>query len=546
MGFARYFWLAEEALGGRDAEMDMLLRTEFLRTLAILKENDALLGFLAREAQVDTAVRWGMRALFFQSDPETALDVFDQVRRRWGKDAGKLGLAWSHLQFYRAVAQIRRGIGDDWLEARALLDRVESKADEVLAAPPETPPVRARRWQARILKGLVLNFRGYLDRQQGRYLEAVRNYQQSAMFQRRLGMAALAPTLTNLAYAMALTGEFHHARLMAEEAERLARRSGKEHMLALTLNVRALVEEYDGHYKTALRYTDLALEVASELPSVRVQGLIYLTRARAFRYLWSSLSGAERKREPELLDRALKDANQAVSLLRRSPVDRVEALLERGCICRETARQHHTQDKGKEAQQYVGKSRKDFERVSVLAGAIDLPRLQALAWTNLGWLYYYVDDTEKVDESLHQAYLPLPPDYVFPDLGPLPPIAEDGRRTEATLPYWSTLGKAEMLRAYVALDQSLASPNGDGPDDQLQEAVKRFTLSLAYDELVADRHFDLTRAEEGLHSRILQDSLSIGSLHQCAEEVAKEQGLEQPTRFQEFLTHMFGPAELWL
>ncbi len=33
MGFAMYFWLAEDAVGGRDAEMDMVVRTEFLRTM---------------------------------------------------------------------------------------------------------------------------------------------------------------------------------------------------------------------------------------------------------------------------------------------------------------------------------------------------------------------------------------------------------------------------------------------------------------------------------------------------------------------------------
>ncbi|NIV36564.1 MAG: hypothetical protein GWN58_46165, partial [Anaerolineae bacterium] len=34
MGFSTYFWLAEEALGAGDLEMDMLVRCEFLRTLS--------------------------------------------------------------------------------------------------------------------------------------------------------------------------------------------------------------------------------------------------------------------------------------------------------------------------------------------------------------------------------------------------------------------------------------------------------------------------------------------------------------------------------
>ncbi len=545
IGLAMYFWLAEEALGGRDVEMDMLVRTEFLRTLAMLKDGRQLTAPLAREADVDIAVRWGMRALFLRSDPEAALSIFDLVRLRWGRHAGRLGLAWAHMQLHRAVAMIRRAGGDDWQQARELLDSVVQTADVVLQAPPENPVVKARRWRARILKSLALNYRGYLDRQQGRYLDAVRHYQESAMLQRRLGMAALAPTLTNLAYVMALTGDLRHARLLAEEAERLARRKGKEHMLALTLNVRALVEVHDDHYKAALRYTDRALEIAAELPSQRVRGLIYLSRARVHRYLWSSLAEAERQHEPGCFDEALKEANQAVSLLRQNPADKAEALLERGCIYRELARLHHALERDDEADEFAERSRGDLERVTVLAAAIDLPRQQALAWTDLGWLCYYLGKTGEMQAALKQAYLPFPTEYLFPDEGPLPPMAQPKRKGEATLPYWSTLGKAEMLKAFVALDQSQAASCREERDARLEAAVKHVTLSLAYDQLIADTYFDLARAEEGLHRRIIHDGLSIKALHQYARQVAEAQGLDQPTRFQGFLNRMFGPADLW-
>jgi tetratricopeptide (TPR) repeat protein len=545
MGFAMYFWLAEEALGGRDIEMDMLLRTEFLRTIGMLKASDYFVGFVPREAEVDTAVRWGMRALFLQGDPEAALNVFDQVRRRWGKSAGRLGVAWVHMQLYQAIAKIQRADGDDWKEARALLTTVEQKVDEILKSPPETPVVKGHRWQAKIVKGLALNFRGYLDRQQGRYVEAVKHYQESAMLQRRLNMAALAPTLTNLSYAMALTGQSTHARLLAEEAERLGQRSGKQHMLALTLNVRALVELYDGHHRAALRYTDRALEIAADLPAFRVRGLIYLSRAKAYRYLWDSLTQVERQRTPGFFDEMLKEANQAVNLLRNSPADRVDALLERGCVYRQMARDFHLRGRQEEAKEYRDKSSKDLERAAVLAGALNLPGQQALAWTNLGWLGYYLGQLREVERALEQATSSLPKEYLFPTHGPVPPMAMDKRRSEATLPYWSTLGKAEMLRAYLALDEALAAANQEAQVAAVQVAVRHITFSLAYDELIAEQYFDLTRAEEGLHKRILQDSLSIRMLHQYAQQVATEQELTQPTRFQQFLSRMFGPADLW-
>jgi tetratricopeptide (TPR) repeat protein len=545
LGFAMYFWLAEEALGGRDVEMDMLLRTEFLRTLGMLRESESFIGYLPREAEVDTAVRWGMRALFFQGDPEAALRIFDQVRRRWGKDAGKVRLAWAHLQLYRAVAMIQRADGDDWPNARELLADVEQKTNDMMGVPPETPVVKGRLWQARIMKSLALNFRGYLDRQQGRYLEAVQHYQASAMLQRRLGMAALVPTLTNLSYAMALTGDFGHARLLSQEAETLARRGGLKHMLAVTLNVRALVEEHDDRHKGALRYANRAMAVASELPAPRVRGLIHLTRARAQRYLWHSLTREEQELEPGFFDEALREANQAVTLLRSTPADMVDALMERGSLYREMARACHASGNREEAWDYREKCRKDYERVASLAGAMGLPRQQALVWTNLGWLHYYTGNGERITDVLEKATGFMPKDYLFPLRGPVPPQAQKKHKREATLPYWSTLGKIEMLRAYLALDQARAEPDPEGNGAWLKEAVKHVTFALAYDQLIADTYFELTRAEASLHRRILQDSLSIHDLHDYARQVAEQHGHEQPTRFQAFLERLFGPADLW-
>ena len=545
MGFAMYFWLAEEALAGRDVEMDMLVRTEFLRTLTSLEQSDHFLGAVPREAEVDTAVRWGARALVLLNDPEAALFIFDQVRRRWGREAGKLGLAWTHLQLYRAAALIQRAVADDWEEARELLAGVERSADEVLASPPENAVVKSRRWRARVLKSLALGFRGYVDRQEGRYLEAARHYQESALLQRRLGMSALVPTLANLAHVMALTGECRHARLLAEEAEGLAHRKGLAHQLASILNVRAIVEGHDGHHKVALRYADRALQLAQTLPNARLRGLIHLTRARSLRHLLHALTEDERKRDLHYFEPALKDANEAVGHLRGAPLDRVDALLERGALHRDLARLHRLDDRSKEAELFAQKGRSDLERAAVLAAAIDLPSQQALAWTNVGWLCYYTGETEAVPEALKKAYSPFPKDYLFNGGGSLPLMAKDGRKNQASLPYWGTLGKAEMLQAYLALDRARGADSDADHAQQLQAAVKHITLSLAYDELISDSYDDLARAEENLHRRILQEGLDISTVHRYTQQVAEAQGLQQPTRFQAFLTRMFGPAELW-
>lgn len=562
LGFAMYFWLAEEALSGRDAEMDMLLRSELLRTVRLLNEFGFLEGLDPLEVELDTAVRWGMRALFLQNDPEGALAVFDRIQETWEDKLETLELPWMHMQLYRAAAKIERAEEDDWREARELLRGVEQAMDRqagVAAAPPITrglywwaqipqaPPAEAviegRHWLSRTLKALALNFEGYLDQQQGRYAEAVKHLQASAMLQRRLAMAGLAPTLTHLSFTMARMGQFQNARLLAQEAERWARHSGKEYVLALALNARALVEEYDNHHRDALRYTEQALKIAEGLRDPRVRGLLYLTRARAHRYLL--LSEEDRDREPQSLDEALKEANQAINLLKNNPRDRITALIERGCMLREMARGHYLQQRGGEANQAVRGSQRDLERAALLAGALGLLDQQAAAWTSLGWLWYYAGQIGEANAALDQVYSIMPPDYLLRTPSALPPIVREGRESEACLPLWSTLGQAEMLRAYLALDQDQAAWSGREREQQFHRVVGHITLSLTYNEQIADEHFDMTRAESTLHRRILQDKLSIAALHQHAQQVAEETGLQQPTRFQRFLDRMFGPAELW-
>lgn len=561
-GFAMFFWLAEEALTGHDTEMDMLLRSELLRTVGLLQERDDLAGLDPIEVEIDTAVRWGARTLFLRNDPDGSLEVLARVQKRWGKEIENSTLTWAHLQLYLAAAYIERAQEGDWPSARDLLHSVGLKTAALLGSPSTPPTSRAlfwwtrdsndapatsvmedRRWRARTLQAAGLNYEGYLDRQQGRYATAVQHYQAATMLQRRLGMASLAPTLTALSHTMALMGQFHHARLLAQEAERWARRGGKAYVLALALNARALVEEYDSRGMDALQYADQALQIAEGLRASRLRGLIYLTRARAHRHLF--LSGDEGDRQARALDEALKEANQAVNLLKNTPPDRVAALIERGCMHREIARVHYLQQRAAEVVKAARKSQQDLERAAALAGAMDLHDQQALAWTNLGWLLYYTGQVGEAQEAIQKTYRSIPADYFFPERGTLPAMAQEKRKHEARLPFWSTLGKVEMLQAYIALDQAQMTSDASEQADRLKEATRHLTLSLAYDAQVADEYF-VTRAEEGLHRRILQDNLDIGQLHDFAHQVAEEQGLARPTRFQEFLARMFGPGKLWI
>jgi hypothetical protein len=588
LGFAIYFWLAEEALQVRDEEMDLLLRTELLRTVRWLEETGSLGGLDLQEVELDTAIRWGMRALFLHNNPERALDILDRIQQWRGEDPQDLELAGVHIQLYQAAARIEQGAQGDWQRARSLLHAVQEKIDRILAGqhtglPAPLSPATRPLWQARtplaphmasaaegqlgrakVLRTLVFKYRGHLDQKQGRYAEAVNHYQAAAVLQRGITLPArltagrhrqpkgvLALTLSSLSHAMAQIGRFEDARLVAMEAERWAYCSGSEYVLALALMARALVEGYDNRPKETLRFTEPALKMAERLRSPFVRGRIYLIRTRAHRYL---LSPEENRRcKTQHLEEVTREASLAVNLLKDNPPDSIAALIERGCLFREIARRQHLQRREIEIVRPEQKSQQDLERAAALAGTVGLPDQQALAWTPLACLWYYTGRTEDADGALQHAYSCIPPGYFLPDPGAVKglsqnamlPIAQNGCRGDPCAPFWTVLSKAEMLKAYVALDQMQAAGDQVAQEEMLKETVKHMVLSLAYSEQIADKHFDMVRAEASLHQRILHDGPSIAQLYLSAQQVAEEWGLRQPTRFQRFLDRMFGPAHLW-
>jgi hypothetical protein len=177
---------------------------------------------------------------------------------------------------------------------------------------------------------------------------------------------------------------------------------------------------------------------------------------------------------------------------------------------------------------------------------LDLSDQQAEALVNLAWLFYQTNQVDGIDGVLGRMFSVIPTGYRFPLEGTMPPMAHEERKAHACLSYWSILGRAELLSAYVALDRAQSASPQPEQASRLQQATRAITLSLAYQELIADAHFDMTRAESSLHQRILRDGLSIAGLHQQAQQVAAELGMSSPTRFQRFLDRMFGPAGLWV
>ncbi len=344
-GAAMYFWLAEEALSRRDSEMDLLLHAELMRTIRWMKARNSLEGLCPGEVEMEVGLRLGLRKLFLEGDAEGALEHLDRLQSGWGENTAPMALEGVHLHLCQARARIQRAQAEDWDTARGLLQGVEQAADEMLRLLPDTPLREGHRWQVQMLKALALQGEGRLAARQGRYLAAVQHYQAAAMLERRLEMSGLTHTLVELAHAMAHTGQVHHARLLAQEAERRGRRSGDAEALTLAFNARATVEEYDNHPRDALGYACRALQAARPIHDERIQGAVHLTYARVRRRLWSSLAEHESSQGSNLLLEALQEADLAVNLLWQYPADKLNALLERACIHREIARWHDGRDR---------------------------------------------------------------------------------------------------------------------------------------------------------------------------------------------------------
>jgi hypothetical protein len=527
-GFAEYFLQAEDALNGRDHEMDMLLRTELLRTLVDLERADRTSPDLHHKVELDAAIRWGVRTMLMENDAEAAETIFREVRewKRGGTKSLYQPLRW-YLALYEGVADLKQNRYD---AAEKRLGRI----DENLRELDQSDQV------VRVLEALTWNYSGYLSRLRGRYYQAVERYQQAAMGFRALKMGSLVFTLINQAYAMTQVGHFRHARLILQEAYKQAQEENRPYWQANTLNVRALVETADGHTRTGLRFADDALDILDrEIEDRRLRGLILLTRARAYRYLWNDYVTEDRWEHTGLHEALLPAYHQlegdehGLTLLIHNGgfAYTVEGMVESGCVFRSmTWVYYHLPPLRR--RDFLGSDLHLFETAELYAERRFLeaagieepaeawlpqvreqvgklggdPYLPALSLVNLGWHYHYQRDRavgpqerEKLQASIAKIrkliYELIPESYH------LPSPSMDRRAAQISL--WSVLGKLEMLGFHEAI-WGWDGLNEAQKEDALREGVKHAMYSLEYDHQMGDLSFDLQHAEEGLHRRLLK------------------------------------------
>lgn len=217
------------------------------------------------------------------------------------------------------------------------------------------------------------------------------------------------------------------------------------------------------------------------------------------------------------------------------------------------------------------------EQANERAKDLGSPYLPALALVNLGWHYHYQrKEPSQVQKCLNVVERLIPDDYHIEEEKPRPQIrrpprettlwgaipkdqerdiskAEIGRAADVRL--WAVLAKAEMLRFHEAL-RDWNHLSREKQEERLKEAVWHATLSLEYNGLMGDEHYDLRRAETGLTNRLLlfpeRDWIEwiLPKFYEFAQEALKQLDPNRESELWErgtvllwFLAERYGPYE---
>jgi len=541
-GYDEYCRLIEGAVGERDWTFEMMLRSELVRT-AILPEivRSSNAAEFQRQIQVDFLVRKGARALFQRLPQlEMALQCFEQALQQ----ASEMELEGIYARLHQAIVYILRGHGEDYRVARKILEGIV-EVDELYLS---TDSINYNTRQ--LLRALSFNYSGYLNRLEGRYQEAIKAYQASVMWQRRLGMVGLAPTLINLAYVQAYLGLLHEADLSLDEAEHRIQKKQQLSTLVRVLNTRAFVESQGNNHTKALALTERALKHCDSISTAFV-GQIYLTRALIYRKIWDSEDETYKGNLAlslcddtlEIAFNAAKEIDKALQFLLKDEMAYQEALTQKAKIYRNIAREMLWRKKYIELDMALRESRKSLEEALEIArDVLRSPVRQAYTLNAKAWIHYFMGEDIEAEKTLVTVYSLIPMNHQLRDN--LEPAITS--KDSPYAPYWEILARIEMLQCHLSLNQAQKCRQAEEEFDKcIQRAVEHATRAFTYNALIADKYPDIERSETGLYKRILRQDLSIEKIYRYAWDYARK-SVSKSTRLLDFLERMFGPAELWL
>ena len=549
-GFQRYFHHAENAVGANDDLLGSMLRTEmraFRLEVGLLASGDTYDGLSFDDILADEAVRW-IAWLWTRAEYKKALVVAEQLKGTTEEphenlkriiDKGDL-LAKAALDSWHGLQLVEDG---KITQGQSLIE----KAIEQLH-----PPQREDRWLGILAN--AYNWLGYTFNQQGRSHPAIDAYQKAIRLWRPLGFVdALARSLNNQAFALALIGDFDRARRIGQEAQHLRESQGPSLASGLSKNTRAEIEIRANNPNDAIIHAEAALDLFTALESERERGMALRALAEAERRASYSFTNRQLQRTEALLDQAETHAADAIEAYKRSgssPARLAEAYIEQGCLCRARFRQ----DASAQKQSYFEQAEKSLQKAVKIAQESDLIQLQLDAMINLLWLYTHraLQDQEDEGIDLHslgdnlakQIEALVPAEYFYRSADSADaPIAEGTKPVRDA--YYIRLGDWEALQGEIAFQQFVQS--GDEDDDALGSAMTYFTLSLEYHRAYSPHLFwQMRRNRKRIHKHIVEvPHAKARIVFETVDSVTQEYGLPH-AYLVNYLRENFGTLEDYL
>ena len=533
-GFVAYCLYSDEAIAAANTVLDTQLQAELLGFLAERDptgEAEEVDGLRRADVLADAAIRW-VRRLISQGKHEEAREVAECLRKEVADLLeGGGDLTQADLDVSEAVVHIYLGEFD---KAEELLNQARARLSKLKVSPEQESRVEAIR--ARLHNNL-----GYLQRVQSRYIAAVKNYRLAIPLWRKLIIETEhANTLTNLGYALARLGRFDAARRLIRDALNLHRSMGLIRPLALAINARAEVELSAGEYLEAQDYATWALEIAKQIPFPRGAGLAHITLASCYRFM--SEPPCRKEERLKFLKEALDHSKEALKIFPeevQEPERLANAYYVRGIAHREFC---HTPMliEEEEVEKHSRQAEEDLTKAMEIAEENNLWEHYLDAAMGLAWLYYYLNQEEKlkahlqkIEEEIHHRF----PAYLITEER-FPKVQDD-----TLLGVFTQMARMHVLKGVKAMDAFEGSEKKP-PYEELKAAAREFAIAMEYDHLIADDFRDLRRAMNVIYDRLKGlNAEEMQAFYEAVRETAGDFKWER-CHFLEKLEDHFGPYEV--
>jgi tetratricopeptide (TPR) repeat protein len=526
-GYEAYARNVEKAVFAHNQYLDVQFRDELLDFSKGAKGDEVVLRVV--DIDFDGVIR-GIQRWTMGGQPDKAQKAIQRLRTE-GVDLLGGELAGTEVDIWEA--QSLTYLGRDLNRAEKLLRQAIDALRTASLSGDEFQD-----WRRNALLSRAYSALGYLQRVQGRFLEALGEYRATFPLWRKLELGdEHANTLNNLAWALAETGQFRRALRMCQDGLDLRLDLGPRYPIALSYNTLGLIETRHDQPHRAQRHCERALSIFRDLGQERGIGLASTALAEALRRSARVPGLYFPEESADLLRLAQEYALEAVEIFEnqvREPSRLIEAYLELGGIYRDWSRlrPRYPHDKDPDRAQLAAEGETALRQAAQVAQQT-LPYRQVDALVNLAWLYYYVGEPEKAQQTLDEAMSPIPPEYFI-----VPGQGTPGRDKSVPF-YWVQMGKAALLEGMMAFDEYLAYKK---PKD-LETAAQKYTLCLDYDDLFAQDFRDIDRAKEQIYKRMA----TLGNKELCSAWQAinktKEQYQLETLRIAGFMQENFGSLE---